>query len=301
MPTCHDLFADYEAFIPDLSDFYHSVHADPICCLRVNTLRTTTSVVQTMLSQEGYHSEPSVLTDSLLLVEKMTHPGAQLGALLGYYHSQALTSALASLVLAPQPGERTCDLCAAPGSKTSHIAQLMGDEGLVVANDRNGKRLSMLEFNLKRLGISNTVMTCYAGQNFPLRQKFDRVLVDAPCSGEGTYRWDAKGRLRHRRRASGDLPHLQRQLIVRGFDLMAPGATLLYATCTYNPAENEAVVQHLLNERPAVIEPIKLDFPHEPGLHSWKAQTYDSRMQHCWRLYPHQTQSVGFFLARIRG
>ena len=103
-------------------------------------------------------------------------------------------------------------------------------------------------------------------KNFPLRQKFDRVLVDAPCSGEGNYRWDHTGRLRHHRRASGDLPRLQRQLLLRGFDLLTPGGTLLYATCTYNPSENEAVVQTLLEQRSAMLEPIQLDFGHCPGL-----------------------------------
>ncbi len=300
MPSCRDLFAAYADFIPDFGAFCTSVQVEPTCCLRVNTLRTSPDVVRAMLLQEGYHTRPSSLTDELLLADKLTHPGMLRGALLGYYHAQALTSALASLVLAPQPGETICDLCAAPGSKTSHLAQLMRDEGLIVANDRHGKRLSMLEFNLKRLGVSSVVTTCYTGQNFPLRHKFNRVLVDAPCSGEGNYRWDAQGRLRHHRRSSGDLPRLQRQLLLRGFDLLVPGGALLYATCTYNPDENEAVVQTLLERRPARLEPIRLDVPHSSGLQHWKAQTYDSRMQHCWRLYSHHTDSVGFFLAAIR-
>ena len=171
MPSCHDLFAAYADFIPEFSAFCSSVQTEPGCCVRVNTLRTTPDVVRTMLAQEGYDSHPASFADDLLLVDGLTHPGALRGALLGYYHSQALTSALAALVLDPQPGEMTCDLCAAPGSKTSHMAQLMRDEGLIVANDRNGKRLSMLEFNLKRLGVSNTVTTCYAGQKFSIAAK----------------------------------------------------------------------------------------------------------------------------------
>ena len=222
---------------------------------------------------------------------------------MGYYHPQAFTSALASLILAPQPGELVCDLCAAPGSKTSHMAQLMHNQGVIVANEPAHARLSMLEYNLKHLGISNVVTTHYAGQNFPRRCKFARVLVDAPCSGEGNYRWDRQGRVRHAHRAAGtpdDLPRLQKQLLVRGFDLLAPGGSLIYATCTYNPAENEAIVQTLLEQRPATLQPITLPVPHSPGLQQWKEQTYDVRMQHCWRLYPHQTGSVGFFVASIR-
>ncbi len=293
-------FADYAELIPDFDAFCDSLYAEPTCCLRVNTLRTTPAIVTDMLRQEGYHAQPSPLSDDLLLVENLTHPGTLRGALMGYYHSQALTSALASLALDPQPGELICDLCAAPGSKTSHMAQLMQDQGLIVANDRHGKRISMLEFNFKRLGITNTVTTCYPGQSFPLRHKFQRVLVDAPCSGEGNYRWDQHGRLRHRLRSSGNLPQVQSQLLLRGFDLLAPGGTLVYATCTYNPAENESVIQTLLEARPATLEPITHNLPHASGLQIWKANTYDERMPHCWRLYPHTSYSVGFFLARIR-
>jgi NOL1/NOP2/sun family putative RNA methylase len=293
-------FADYADFIPDFDAFCNSLYVEPKCCLRVNTLRTTPAIVTDMLRQDHYCVQPSPLSDDLLLVENLTHPGTLPGALMGYYHSQALTSALASLALGPQPGELICDLCAAPGSKTSHMAQLMQDQGLIVANDRHGKRISMLEFNLKRLGITNTVTTCYPGQSFPLRHKFQRVLVDAPCSGEGNYRWDHKGRLRHRLRSSGNLPQVQRQLLFRGFDLLAPGGTLLYATCTYNPAENESVIQALLESRPATLEPITHNLPHASGLQTWKDKTYDKRMQHSWRLYPHTSHSVGFFLARIR-
>jgi NOL1/NOP2/sun family putative RNA methylase len=300
MPESHEFFAAYADFIPAFPAFCEAVHTKPPCCVRVNTLRTEPDLVQAMLASQGYQAIPSPLASEVLLVDRLTHPGTLREALLGYYQPQALTSALASLVLAPQPDESVCDLCAAPGSKTTHMAQLMRDQGVIVANDRRDKRLSMLEHNLRRLGISNVVTTCYAGQNFPLRCKFQRVLVDAPCSGEGNYRWDARGRLLHYRRSQGDLPRLQTQLLVRGFDLLAEGGTLLYATCTYNPAENEAVVQALLEQRPATLQPITLEAPHCPGLRRWRTQIYDSSMAYCWRLYPHYINSVGFFLACIR-
>jgi NOL1/NOP2/sun family putative RNA methylase len=286
--------------IPEFPAFCAALYSEPVCCLRVNTLRTEPELVRARLARQGYNAVPSSLAPELLLVERLRHPGTLREAMLGYYQPQALTSALASLVLDVRPDERVCDLCAAPGSKTSHMAQLMRDEGVIVANDRHEKRLSMLEHNLKRLGPTNVITTCYAGQNFPLRCRFGRVLVDAPCSGEGNYRWDARGRLRHYRRSEGDLPHVQRQLLLRGFDLLAAGGTLLYATCTYNPAENEAVVQTLLEQRPAILQPITLEFPHAPGLRQWQTHAFDASMERCWRLYPHHTGSVGFFLASIR-
>lgn len=298
--TSHELFAAYAEFIPDFVAFCDALYTRPPYSLRVNTLRTEPEVVHRMLTAQGYRVTPVTFADELLVVEGLMQPGSLLPALLGYYHPQGLTSALASLVLAPQPGERVCDLCAAPGSKTTHMAQLMRGEGIIVANDRNDKRMAMLGYNLKRLGMLNVVTTCYAGQNFPLRCKFDRVLVDAPCSGEGTYRWDEAGQLLHYRPSQGDLPRLQTQLLLRGFDLLAEGGTLLYATCTYNPAEDEAVVQALLEQRPAMLQPITLEVPHCAGLRHWRTDTYDPSMEHCWRLYPHYLNAVGFFLACIR-
>ena len=300
MRGSRDFFSAYGDIIPAFSDFCEALHTQEPRCLRVNTLRVEPAQVQASLEQQGYGVRLVPFAPELLLVEPLSHPGSLRETLLGYCHSQALTSAVASIVLAPEAGERVCDLCAAPGSKTTHMAQLMRDQGIIVANDRHAKRLSMLEYNAKHLGITNVVTTCYAGQNFPLRCKFDRVLVDAPCSGEGTYRWDAHGRLLHYRRSEGDLPRLQRQLLLRGFDLLAAGGTLLYATCTYNPEENEAVVQTLLESRPARLQRIALDVAHCPGLRQWGAHVYEPSMEHCWRLYPHQTRSVGFFLACLR-
>ncbi len=200
---------------PNFSAFCAALQSPRTCCLRVNTLRTTPEAVRALLVRQGYEVTLSPLSDDLLLVDNLPHPGRLREALLGYYHPQALTSALASLSLTPQPGELVCDLCAAPGSKTSHMAQLMRNQGVIGANEPAPERLFMLTYNLKHLGISNVVTTRYAGQNFPLRCKFGRVLVDAPCSGEGNYRWDKQGRQRRARRAAGtpeDLPRLQKHM-----------------------------------------------------------------------------------------
>lgn len=303
MSTPEAVFAPYAALLPDFAAFCAALRTQRSCCLRVNTLRTTPEAVVASLTQQGYRVTPVPWAAEVLLVDELPHPGRLREASLGWYHPQALTSALVGRILAPEPGELVCDLCAAPGSKTSHLAQLMQNQGLIVANEPVHGRLAMLESNLKHLGISNTVLARYTGQNFPLRTKFQRVLVDAPCSGEGTYRWDTQGRMRFVRQAVGaaaNLPRIQTQLLVRGFDLLAPGGQLVYATCTYNPAENEAVVQSLLRQRPAVVVPITLAVSHCAGVRQWKDQLYDASMQHCWRLYPDQSGSVGFFVANIR-
>src|SRR5215475_718231 len=155
MSTCETIFASYATFIPDFSAFCAALQTPRTCCLRVNTLRTTPEIVQALLVSQGYTVTPSPIADHLLLVDHLPHPGRLREAFYGYYHPQALTSALASLSLAPQPGELVCDLCAAPGSKTSHMAQLMRNQGVIVANEPSHERLGMLAYNLKHLGIIN--------------------------------------------------------------------------------------------------------------------------------------------------
>ncbi len=203
------------------------------------------------------------------------------------------------MALGPRPDEFVFDLCAAPGCKTTHMAQLMKNRGLIIANDSKEKRLRALEYNMKRLGTTNVVTTSYRGQNFPLRWRFDRVLADVPCSSEGTARFSSSPVCSMRRQGQSFLVKIQRDLIVRAFDLLRDQGVLLYSTCTYNPDENEGVVQYLLENRPAEILPIDLSAPHAPGLLQWKDRSYDRQMEQCWRIYPHQLNSVGFFLARI--
>ena len=149
------------------------------------------------------------------------------------------------------------------------------------------------------MGVTNAITVRYAGQHFPKRFAFDRVLVDVPCSAEGTLRAGENGTLRLSLQRGKKLPRLQRDLLLRAFDLLAPGGTLVYSTCTYNPDENESVVQSLLENRPARVQPFELELPHGPGLLHWKGKIYDRSIMHCWRIYPHQLDTVGFFLARV--
>jgi 16S rRNA C967 or C1407 C5-methylase (RsmB/RsmF family) len=176
----------------------------------------------------------------------------------------------------------------------------MHNQGLLIANDISVDRLSGLRANLERLGVLNVVTTRYHGQNFPGRLQFDRILIDAPCSGTGTYRGNAGEQ--GLKRAAGlirRLSALQKQLIVRAFDLLKPGGCLVYSTCTYTLEENEAVLAHLLQAREAMVEEIMLPFPHAPGITEWNDTKFPPTLTHCVRVYPHQLDSEGFFYAKI--
>ena len=242
---------------------------------------------------QGYSVTSSPIADELLLVHNLMHPGRLREALLGYYHSQALTSALVSRMVAPQPGELVCDLCAEPGSKTSHMAQLMHNQGIIVANEPAHARLFMLEYNLKHLGISNVVTTRYAGQNFPLRYKFARLLVDAPCSGTGTLRRNPEARWRLQPAIVDRFPAQQLALLVTYAPLVAAGGRLIYATCSVLRSENDDVVARFCAERP--------DFAVFPLKEIWgKERAEPLGGGTVLRLSPEQHDTDGFFAAVLR-
>jgi NOL1/NOP2/sun family putative RNA methylase len=294
-----EYFAPFARIIPDFAAF-RSKLSDPLPVhLRMNTLKAPERETRLRLERQGF---VLVKEDPLKLVyraENISQPGHLLEYTLGHLHSQAFSSVLAALVLGPKPNEAVLDLCAAPGSKTSLLAQLMKNKGIIVANDRNPDRLIPLGANLKRLGVTNTLITRYPGQHFPKKFFFDRVLVDVPCSAGGTLRAGPNGALRGSSWASQKLTRLQRDLLLTAFDLLKVGGTLVYSTCTYTPEENENAVQFLLKARPAEIQPIALDLPHSPGLQQWNEISYDPSIKHCWRIYPHQIDTVGFFMARF--
>ena len=297
--TPEEYFRPYSAMIPDFPAFCGKL-ADPLPMhLRINTLKASVIETRMRLEHRGIFLVQEKSLPMVFRAKNLSQPGHLLEFSLGHLHSQALSSILAALALGPQPDDLVLDLCAAPGSKTSLLAQLMENTGIIVANDNKPKRLIPLQANLKRLGVTNTILVRYPGQHLPKRFTFDRILVDVPCSAEGTLRTGALGTIRPPLPAGEKLLRLQRDLLLRAFDLLNPGGTLVYSTCTYNPEENESVVQFLLENREAIIQPVALDLPHNPGLNRWKEKTYEPSIKQCWRIYPHQLDTVGFFLARV--
>jgi NOL1/NOP2/sun family putative RNA methylase len=207
--------------------------------------------------------------------------------------------ALPVLALDPRPGERVLDLCAAPGGKTTFIAAKMQNRGTLVANEPSGRRQMSLLANINRLGVLNTLITAYRGESFPVRATFDRILVDAPCSAEGTLRKESLLQNGAPMHIITRLAQLQKRLLIRAFDLLAPNGILVYSTCTFAPEENECVVAHLLRERPARLIPCDLPVTVCSGLPGWLDELFPTEIQQCARVYPHHFDSGGGFVARI--
>jgi NOL1/NOP2/sun family putative RNA methylase len=295
------LFSEYQEFIPDFDSFLESLRRPLPNHLRVNRLKTSPVSVIGMLQEKGISLTPvHISEDTLYEAPRALLPGKLPEYFLGYIHPQALTSCVASLVLAPRPNSSVLDLCAAPGGKTSHLAQLMGNTGIIVANELHSRRHAPLSHTLSRLGVLNAVQTAYQAQEFPLRHTFDFIMADVPCSGEGRWRLSRGPDTTEESRYRAGIAGAQKRMILRGFDLLNREGIMAYCTCTYNPAENESVVDCLLKHRDAEIVPLDNIPAVEPGIAQWGKEKFDERVQRAGRFYPHRVDSVGFFMARIR-
>jgi NOL1/NOP2/sun family putative RNA methylase len=293
-------FEIYKDIIPDFSLFQESLEKPFPVHLRINRLLAAPSTVVSRLREKGILlTQVSQEYDTFYIALDLPYPGNLLEYFLGYIHPQALTSALAAMALRPRKDALILDMCAAPGGKSAHLADLMENTGFIVCNDLYATRHVSLGHTLSRLGVQNSVVTGYQAQEFPLRHQFDYVLADVPCSCEGKFRIAPKGKPYREDKGKAQLPDIQKKILLRGFDLLKDNGKILYATCTYNPAENESVVNFLLNERDAELLPIHLGVAFEPGLSEWNHERYDKRLTGTSRFYPHRIDSVGFFMARI--
>jgi len=286
----------YEEFIRYSSSYIRK-------CIRVNTLKRGVEALKERL-EKSWSLTPVPWCPEGRWIEHKAEERYDIGNIpehqLGYFYVQEAASMIPPVVLCPRPGERVLDLCAAPGSKTSQLAQYMRNEGVLVANDIQGARLKPLGLNLQRCGVTNTIVTLNANRRFA-PGSFDRVLVDAPCSGTGTIRRSLKTMMMWSPGLVRRMAAEQRRLLQLGFDLLKPGGTLVYSTCTLEPEEDEGVVTWLLEKNPeARLEPIELDIKRSPANREWDGKTYHKDIGNVLRIYPQDNDTEGFFIARIQ-
>jgi NOL1/NOP2/sun family putative RNA methylase len=221
----------------------------------------------------------------------------------GKFYVQQLASQLPAVVLDPKAGDRVLDIAAAPGSKTTQMAELMEDKGEVLANDNSSERLEVLKAVVNRQGLTN--VNVHLGDGATLgdqyTEQFDKVMVDAPCSSEGILRYKAHKFLEWYLLGIYRETEMQRRLLESGYKALKPGGTLVYSTCTYGPEENEAIVDWLLKQHPdARIEPVALKgVKTHPGLTEWEHTNFDQSLRKARRLLPTENNSTGFYLAKL--
>lgn len=240
------------ALLGDAYDAYYS--APPQVCrgLTVNTLRCTPQVFAS-LAPDAYALAPSPFCkEGFLLQNESARPGHSAYHHAGVFYVQEPSASCAAPMLCVQPGERVLDVCAAPGGKTAQLAAALKGKGLLVANEYVAARAAVLRGNLERLGVQNAIVcnedTARLAKAFPLM--FDKVLVDAPCSGEGMFRKEPEAKRQHSEALVMQCAALGREVLDNAAACVAPGGLLAYATCTFAPQENEMQIGAFLQRHP---------------------------------------------------
>jgi NOL1/NOP2/sun family putative RNA methylase len=297
-----DVLARYEPIVDDYEAFRAACERPLPTVVRVNDLKATPERAAAAYREAGVGVTVRTWNERLLELDADS-PGATWPYFHGWVHGQEEVSALPPLLLDPDPGERVLDACAAPGSKTTQIAALMGDRGVLVANDDNLGRLAALRGNCDRLGVTCAAVTNRDGRELGTDglgvERFDRVLVDAPCTCEGTVRKNPDATDNWSQRYLRQVAGTQKGLLRRAVELTAAGGTVLYSTCTFAPEENEAVLDHVLGEADCRLTELELPLDSVPGVTEWQGETYDPSVERARRLYPHHNDTGGFFCAKL--
>lgn len=295
------LLARYHSLIDNAKAFEQCMAHPTPTCLTVNPLKTTSKAVINFLQKQNLEFQPLSWYPHSFRIEHWKKPGLTLPFVSGWYNLQEEIALSAVQTLDPQPQEYILDLCAAPGGKTLQIAQRLIGKGTVVANEMQVSRLSSLRAMLDRMGVSNVVTTNYDGRKIPLpHHSFDRILIDAPCSGEGATRKAKSGQKAKDINYSLKIAAKQRQLLDRALDLVKPEGIIVYSTCTFAPEENEAVINAVLGNRGELESAEIPNLKAMPGLGHWEGQDFRQDLVKAQRYFPHFNNTGGFFVARIR-
>jgi len=272
--------------------FNQSPHID----LRVNTLKTSITELSDRFHQAQIEFAPlPTIPNALRLSSGVGNIPSLIGFTEGLWTVQDASAQLAAFILDPQPQEIIIDACAAPGGKTTHIAELMGDQGLIYACDRTENRLKKLQQNCDRLGLKSIQIRVGDSREFTdFQGQADRVLLDVPCSGLGTLHRHADARWRQTPEESTKLAILQTEILNQAETWVKTGGILVYSTCTIHPAENESIIEEFLANH----SNWHLVLPSLPTQLESKFQFSEHRP---WlKILPHQHNMDGFFIAKLQ-
>lgn len=292
----------YSKIIPDFDGFLSMLQTPLKQNFRINTLKATKEEVLSLLSD--IKIEPILWYNLAFRIVDKISIGERIEHKLGLIYAQEAVSMIPALILAPEPNEKILDLTAAPGSKTTQIAAMMENNGLIVANDISRNRIGALISNIERVGVLNTVVTIKPGQKLGnlIPDYFDKVLLDAPCSLEGTIRNTPEALLNWKESKIKRLSKLQKGLINSAFRCLKPGGTLVYSTCTFAPEENEGVIDYLFQKytnitcEPISVPNLKIRSP----ILEWGRDKFNEQIKNAIRIYPQDNDTEGFFVAKIR-
>ena len=280
------------------------VEEEPAKYIRVNKRKISRESLADQLYQTyGIKAESVSYPDNALkITDGFDFVGSTLEIAFGFYYMQGLTSMLPPVLLNPSSEDLVLDLCSAPGSKTTQIAELMENKGVLVVNELEIDRIKALVFNLDKMNFLNYGVVNSRGEVLSkyYNSYFDKILVDAPCSGLGIIQkkseintWWSLERVNH-------LSELQNKLLVSAIKMLKVGGELVYSTCSLTPEENEVIINKLLEKYPIEIEPVELPIKHSKGLNEYEGIKLDPRLSRAIRIFPWEVDSDGFFLIKLK-
>lgn len=293
----------------EVDDFMKICYTETPDSIRCNTLKISPEKLKVRLEKYGWKiNQPYMEYPEIMIVEK-NGPG-ELGKskehLLGYFYVQEISSMLPILVLQPNSDDTLLDLCASPGSKTTQAAASMKNCGNIIANEVNMGRIGILSSNLERCGVTNVVVTRKDGVSLcnnlikKTKIKFSKILVDAPCTGEGTLRKSPKTFIMWNKKMIDKTSSLQKRLAESAMRLLEVGGEMVYSTCTIAPEENEFVIDHLIKNFDIEIESIHLPIKFRSGVVEWDGKKLNDSVSKCLRLYPQDNNTDGFFVCKMK-
>ncbi|XP_076300752.1 28S rRNA (cytosine(4447)-C(5))-methyltransferase isoform X1 [Lasioglossum baleicum] len=292
--------------LDELLEFLEASEVQRPMTLRANTLKTRRRDLAEALINRGVNLDPigKWTKVGLVVYSSQVPMGATPEYLAGHYILQGASSFLPVMALDPKENERILDMCAAPGGKSSHIAALMKNTGVLFSNDANEDRIKAVVGNFHRLGIVNSVICTYDGRKMPSVIKgFDRVLLDAPCTGTGVVSKDPSVKTNKDEVDIQRCCTLQRELLLSAIDCAnarsESGGIIVYSTCSILPEENEWVVDYALKKRDVRLVPTGLEFGTE-GFTSYRQHRFHPSLKLTKRFYPHVHNMDGFFVAKFK-
>ncbi|NUN08332.1 MAG: NOL1/NOP2/sun family putative RNA methylase [Ignavibacteriaceae bacterium] len=272
--------------------------------IRVNDLRISPEKLGERLLRD-YKIETTPLDgigNALRLEDPSNLAGKTLEHIMGLYYIQSLSSMIPPLVLDPQPTEQVLDMCSAPGSKSTMLSQMMRNRGTLICNEADYERAKSLIFNIDRTHSLNAAVTNYKGEQLPhyFYSSFDKVLVDAPCSGLGILHKKGEVSKWWNRNRMEALAETQYKLLVSAVKCCKPGGIIVYSTCTLTLEENEKVVDRILKRYPVEVLPFELPVASENGFTVYGEEALSPALAQSQRMIPWQINSEGFFVVKLR-
>ncbi len=299
------LLERYRELLPEKKDFDAFVAISKSRnpkTIRTNTLKASDAWIASRLTERKIFFEQHESVPHLFTLHNLSFLlGAMWETQMGFWQPQEMASQLPPLLLDAQPGEHVLDMAAAPGNKTIQLASAMKNEGLIVACEPNKERAKALRFVLGKAGVLNAGVALQDALTLPETLRFDKILLDAPCSGEGLLRKKPQTLKSWSEKYVQHKAQLQVKLALKAADLLKEGGSMVYSVCTLSPEECEGVLTTLLHERPA-LKIVPADLPGKigrPGLSAFRNRTFSPGMEHARRLYPQDHNTQSFFIAKL--